>query len=143
MSLPTGLSYTGYNGALTQVNGGGSGLTGSVISGRSVNMRHIARELKGIGSLRLRVIMRALAAGGSGQAITGGSYYRTKASTSQVDFGGQVPIESVTLGGASGNTAAGDITEVNSYIFNEAFALAPSSYPVDKSGNGGGGKGKF
>jgi len=143
MSLPTGLSYTGYNGALTQLSGGGNGLSGSVISGRSNAMPQIARKLKGIGSLRLRVILRALAGGGSGQAISNGAYTRRVATNDSAAQGGAVLMESVTLGGASGNTAAGDITEVNSYIFNEAFALATTSYPADKSGNGGGGKGKF
>ena len=41
--LPTGLSYTGYNGALVQVNGGGNGLSGSVVDGRSDLMPQIAR----------------------------------------------------------------------------------------------------
>lgn len=140
MSLPTGLSYTGYNGALTQVSGGGNGLSGSVVSGISHALPQIARKLKGIGSLRLRVVLRALAAGGSGQAITGGAYTRRVAVTG-IDQGGAVLMESTTISGASGNTAAGDITEVNAHIFNESFV--PGTYPADKSGNGGGGKGKF
>lgn len=142
MSLPTGLSYSGYNGALTQVSGGGNGTSGTLVDGRSSLMNQIARRLKGLGGLRLRVIMRALNEGGSGQAITGGSYTR-RVAVLGIDQGGKILMESTTIGGASGNTAAGDVTEVKNKIYNAQMALAPSSYPADKSGNGGGDKGKY
>lgn len=141
MSLALGLTYTGYNGALTQVNGGNNGLSGSLVSGRSSAMRAVARRLKGQKNLALRVILRALAAGGSGQAIANGTYAQRIGATGMSPQGGQIQIVTTTANGASGNTAAADITEVNSYIFNESFA--PSTYPNDVSGNGGGGKGKF
>lgn len=145
MSLPTGLTYTGFNGALTQVNGGGTGLSGALVYGRNPTATRIARELKGIKNLPLRVILRALAAGGSGQAIANGTYARRVAATGMSPQGGVIAIETAQTNGTTGNTAAGDITIVNADIFNDDFAPTASQYATagDRSGNGGGGKGKF
>lgn len=143
MSLATGLSYTGYNGALTQVNGGGNGLSGSLIYGKNPLATRLARQLKGIKNKSYRSIMRALVQGGASQAITEGTWVRRQAATGMSAQGGQVVMETATATGASGNTAAADVTEVTAAVFDDGFALAPTSYPRDTSGNGGGGKGKF
>ncbi len=132
--LPTGLSYTGYNGALTQVNGGGNGLSGSVVDGRVNMMPQIARRLKGIAGLRFRAVLRSLANNGSGSS--GASSYVRRVAVQGIEQGGAVAMETVTT--STGNTTADDITEVNNRVFDEVFA--PSSYPADRSGNGGGGK---
>ena len=143
MSLATGLSYTGYNGELTQVNGGGNGLSGSLVYGKNPLATRLARELKGIKNKSYRSIMRALVQGGASQAITEGTWVRRQGATGISAQGGQIVMETVTANGASGNTAAADVTEVTAAVFDDGFALAPTSYPADRSGNGGGGKGKF
>lgn len=134
--LPTGLSYTGYNGALVQVNGGGNGLSGSVVDGRSDLMPQIARRLKGIGGLRLKAVLKSLANNGSGSSAA--SSVVRRAAVQGIGQGGLVQMETLTT--STGSTTAGDVTEVNSSIFDETFGLPPSSYPADRSGNGGGGK---
>ena len=141
MSLATGLSYTGYNGALTQVNGGGNGLSGSLIYGKNPLATRLARELKGLKNKSYRSIMRALVQGGASQAITEGTWVRRQAATGMSAQGGQVVMETATATGASGNTAAADVTEVTAAVFDDTFTVA--SFPRDTSGNGGGGKGKF
>ena len=145
MSLATGLSYTGYNGALTQVNGGGNGLSGSLVYGKNPLATRLARELKGLKNKSYRSIMRALVQGGASQAITEGTWVRRQAATGISAQGGQIVMETVTATGASGNTAAADVTEVTAAVFDDAFALTASQYAsaADRSGNGGGGKGKF
>lgn len=143
MSLATGLSYTGYNGALTQVNGGGNGLSGSLIYGKNPVAVRIARELKGIKNLSYKTVMRALVQGGASQAIANGTWVRRQGITGISAQGGQIVMETATATGASGNTAAADVTEVTAAVFDDTFALVPTSYPSDASGNGGGGKGKF
>lgn len=136
--LPTsGLSYSGYNGALTQVNGGGNGLAGSLVDARPAAMSQLARRLKGIPLLKLKAVLRSLATNGSGSAASA-TYVRRVAATGMSPQGGLIQIETVTA--STGNTAAADVTEVQQRIFDEGFALAPSSYPADASGNGGGGK---
>ena len=141
MSLATGLSYTGYNGALTQVNGGGNGLSGSLIYGKNPLATRLARELKGLKNKSYRSIMRALVQGGASQAITEGTWVRRQAATGMSAQGGQIVMETATAVGASGNTAAADVTEVTAAVFDDSFTVA--SFPRDTSGNGGGGKGKF
>ena len=144
MSLATGLSYTGYNGALTQVNGGGSGLSGSLVNGKNPLTARMARELKGIKNIGLRTIMRALVQGGASQAITGGTWVR-RAAVTGINQGGAILMETATAVGASGNTAAADVTEVTAAVFDDAFAPTASQWATaaDRSGNGGGGKGKL
>lgn len=143
MALATGLSYTGFNGALTQVNGGNNGLSGSSVSGKSLLEHKLARALKHIPNMALRAYMRAATQGGASQALQTTTYVRRQGATGMSPQGGLIIMETVTP--ASGSTVAADVTEITAQVFDKAFAPTAAIYTTgaDKSGNGGGGKGKY
>ena len=54
------------------------------------------------------------------------------------EFGGQREVETVDI--LNRNTAAADATDIDTAVIVSPTAIAPSAYPVDRSGNGGGGR---
>ena len=144
--LPSGLSYTGFNGALTQVNGGGVGTTGSSVNGRPAGYARLAQLLKSIPRRQMKEVLRTLVDNGSGGSISNGTYYRRQALPGNMSMGGLINIEQVTL--ASGTAGAADITILDRRVFNQIFGAPTNSsgtitWPADASGNAGGGKRGF
>lgn len=108
---------------------------------RSPLNRQLGRMLrKGTRSLtRLREVIDTVAAS---QSINGGAavtYKRIEASAAPgnpLSGGGVVDVETVTQIAASQSTTAADVANVDALV---NFDTQPT-YPVDASGNGGGGK---
>lgn len=121
-----------FTGLWNNVYGAPYALTGS----RNKLERDIAIAFEKAGSQPLSAVAIAL----NGSAV-GGTAARTRArvlalrSLSGYDLGGQRAIETVT--DINRATTAADETALDA-IYNGVFAL--TSYPVDRSGNGGGGK---
>jgi hypothetical protein len=114
----------------------------SLQSGRNPLERQIGRILrKGTISLtRLNKVIDTIAAGTSiagGAAVTYKRITATADPGNPVTQGGVVPIQTVTTISASSSTTAADATKIDQIV---GFTAKPSAYPVDKSGNGGGGK---
>lgn len=101
--------------------------------------RAIGRVLKRRSNIRLREVIDTVVAGSSINGAAAVTYQRVKAVPSAgvpVSGGGKVDIETVTVIPGASSTTAADAAQVDAIV---AFSNAPSSYPVDLSGNGGGG----
>ncbi len=109
--------------------------------GRSSGEVSIARLLAKGGFRATRRVMRAL-----NGAAPGGAASETYARVSTADQtgptsigpGGVRAIETATLN--SGVTTAAQETYIDNLVIDPIYNQAPTSYPVDLSGNGGGGK---
>lgn len=107
-----------------------------LLFGRSSAERRAAIALSRGGSRPLRAAMKALSG-----AAAGGAVSDTKAQVQAANgdnVGGARVVETVTL--ITGNTTAAQETYSEARVLDAVFAAEPSSYPVDASGNGGGGK---
>lgn len=106
---------------------------------RSSTEYHVARLLARSGFRGMRRAMKVLTGAAPGSAASE-TYVRVTAPTPFVDttFGGVRAMETVTAN--SGNTTAAQETYIEDKILDMRYNANPSSYPVDTSGNGGGGK---
>lgn len=118
--------------------------TGAVAGYRSVtkkktNLRHVSRLL-GKQSMRATKELFITLINGAVGDTAADSYKRighTVSPGTALVNGGKRTIETVTT--INRATVAGDATTLDDVVADE-WALAPASYPVDKSGNGGGGR---
>lgn len=110
-------------------------------NGRSSNDYFAAMALGRGGQRGVRRIMRVLngAAPGSNATETVARIAPATPFVTNTGGGARV-VETVTE--VNRNTTAGDATYVNSFILDRIYNMTPpiASYPVDLSGNGGGGK---
>ena len=107
---------------------------------RSSVRRNISRLFRKVGVAKLRELMLELtgtAAGASALATR----TRIVAPADSDDIGGVRLTEVIDK--VNRVTAAADETDIDTKVLVSLSAIAPASYPVDASGNGGGGKGGF
>lgn len=100
--------------------------------------KKISRILRKPGARKLKELMLELNGAAAG-APAAASYKRVaaEANFSPASNGGVRTIETVTV--INRNTNAADEAAIDTML-NQKFALSPSQYPVDESGNAGGGK---
>lgn len=140
--MPT-VSWTGFSPTMGANGANVNSTSGQLVDGESSIAKKIAKLLARPGFRPVRRLMRELngAAAGANTAIEN----RTRVKAAQVlntpvAQGGLIVLETVPLLGATvaGRvTAAADETRIDAMIDE---INAPSSYPTDPSGNGGGGK---
>lgn len=116
--------------------------TYAMLSARSYEESAIARVLSRGGFRGVRAVMRRMNGTAVGSTATD-TYARVSAPQGLTDaqaLGGSRTIDTVTS--VSRATVAADLTYENAQFYDKLFNMAPaiSSYPVDGSGNGGGGK---
>lgn len=107
---------------------------------RSTGERAIGVILARQSNRAMRASIRALTGvvSGSSEAT---SYTRATAPAGLTDAQGLGGLRAVEVFAVqTGNTSAADVTYINAQINDAVFNQAPSSYPVDTSGNGGGSK---
>lgn len=133
MSLPGPVTVTGWSNFWGSVAN-----SYAMLYGRSSTQRNMSYPLAGIGPAAFRAIMKALngaAAGGTAAS----TYARVQHSANP---GGLRTIETITLINRATTTADRDL--INTLVIDSIPAELPSTtYPVDLSGNGGGGKSGF
>lgn len=104
--------------------------------GRASTERHASMALTQSGFRAMRRVLRELIGVAPG-ATALDTYARVRAENG--DFvGGARVVETVTTVNAP--TTADQVTYLNALITDGLFLQQPASYPVDLSGNGGGGK---
>jgi hypothetical protein len=112
----------------------------ATIQTRQNALRHANVELKGLGNKAVRKLIVTLLGAAAGATATDATAQRIYQSDlgGGGNLGGLIPIISRTA--INRATTAGDVTDiVNSLTERNVVA----TYPVDKSGNGGGGKRGF
>ena len=138
LTVPT---VTGWQGIQHASNINGEyGTAYAPLFSRSSHERRASIALSRSGFRAARAIMKALTGAAAGDTATD-TYVR--AGTDQqgptlAGPGGARNMETVTTVNAA--TTAGQETAIEARIVDGLFAQAPSSYPTDASGNGGGGK---
>jgi hypothetical protein len=141
--MPT-VSWTGFSPTMGANGANVNSLSGQLVDGESGIARKIAKWLARPQFRPVRELMRELNGVAVGGATAVENRSRVKAKqilNTPVAQGGLIEIETVPLLGATvaGRvTATADQTRINAMIDE---INAPSSYPTDPSGNGGGGKG--
>lgn len=134
-------SYSGYWSSSVGIASAGNEINYNAVSrtGRSSTEYHVARLLAKPGFRGMRRVMKVLTGAAPGSAASE-TYARIVAPTPFVDttFGGARAVETVTAN--SGNTTSAQETYIENNILDMRYNANPSSYPVDTSGNGGGGK---
>lgn len=107
--------------------------------GRTANERLIAFAVARSGFRGMRKAMRVLNGAAPGTDATE-TFSRVSAPPAFADhlMGGVRTLEVVTAN--SGVTTASQVTYIQDKIIDMVFDQEPGSYPVDTSGNGGGGK---
>lgn len=132
-------TITGYQGFWQLHAPTGQGGAYSLYGNRNGVEGQLARAFGRRGFKQTRRLMYALLG-----ASTGGAASETEkrvdapnALTSSQLLGGNRTIETVTI--VSRNTTAADLTTMQATL-NRIYNSSPSTYPVDASGNGGGGK---
>lgn len=137
-------TWTGYSPTLSDAGASLPGLTGRLANGESFVDRKLAQLLRRQQYRPVRRLLRTLtgnAVGAGGNAVENRTRVRAQQEFADpTALGGVVPIETVPLLGATvaGRvTAAADQTRILAMI-DALSALAPASYPLDLSGNGGG-----
>lgn len=106
--------------------------------GRTSQEARIAMNLARPGMKRLRAVMRALNGVAPGAVAPADVHRRVKAPVVADDmaFSGNRVMENVDYGTIT--TTAGHVTALNANIYDKYTST--QFYPVDRSGNGGGGK---
>jgi hypothetical protein len=104
---------------------------------RAAPERTIAHALAKPGMRQLRRVMCTLNGVAPGSAATE-TYARIAVPVNPQSMGGVRVVETVTA--SSGDTTAAQQTYINDELIDRLFNAAPSTYPVDASGNGGGNK---
>lgn len=142
--MATTISWTGYSPTMGASGANVASLAGSLVDGESGVAKKLAKLVIKPQLRPLRALLRVLNGnnvGAGGNAVSNRSRVQALvALNTPLINGGLVPIETVPLLGATvaGRvTATADQTRWNS-ILDEINA--PSSYPTELSGNGGGGK---
>jgi hypothetical protein len=97
--------------------------------------RNLARLMHMTAQRDVGAVMVALNGVAPGQTATVTHAYVQARQTDGLNFGGQVPIVQTTL--INRITTPADVTQLNT-LYKPTFA--PTVYPVEKSGNSGGGK---
>ena len=112
----------------------------TMLYSRSTLERRLGVELARQSNRAARATIRALTgvAPGSSKANTQARVSAPAGLTDPQMLGGLRVIDTVTI--QSGNTAAADVTYINALINDAVYNQAPSSYPTDAAGVGGGGK---
>jgi len=115
-----------------------------LLFGRNSNDYMAAMALGRAGQRGVRRIMRVLNGATAGGAAVE-TYARVQAAIPLTanNGGGVRVVETVTV--ENRNTTAADVTYVNTQMIDRIYNMTPpiASYPVDLSGNGGGGKRGF
>ena len=131
---PGGVSFTGYTNTLGNGPANADATGGTVYyNGLTQGDDRLAKMFRNGGAtLNLRRVITTLLG-----AAVGGVAVQTKVQIQgqQGSPGGLIPLETITLMNRA--TTANDMAAVNALMFRTVF---PASYPVDVSGNGGGGK---
>lgn len=111
----------------------------SLISTKKTNGRHVSRLLGKQSMRALKELMLTVTGAAAGQTAAD-SYARIQHEVAPgvaLANGGQRTIESVTT--VNRATTSDDVTTIQDIIADE-WSLTPAQYPVDLSGNGGGGR---
>lgn len=143
--MPT-ITWAGFSPTLGAGSANTVALTGTLVDGGSPLEKKIAQHMRRPQFRPLRRLLRVLdgnAVGGGGNAIENRTRVTANVVLGNVSQGGLIPIETVPLLGATTAgrvTATADQTRLNAMIDE---LTGPTSYPVDASGNGGGGKNGF
>jgi hypothetical protein len=106
--------------------------------GRTSQEARIAMNLARPGMRRLRAIMRTLNGVAPGATAPADTHRRIKAPViaDDLSFSGNRTMETIDYGSVT--TTAGHVTALNANIYDKYTGT--QFYPVDRSGNGGGGK---
>lgn len=112
----------------------------AMLYGRSTMERRLSLELARQSNRAARATIRALTgvAPGSSKANTQARVSAPAGLTQNDQLGGLRVVDVVNI--QTGNSTAADVTYINALINDSVYNQAPSSYPADASGNGGGGK---
>lgn len=122
---------------------GGANVYAPLFARSSIERRASIALSRG-GARALRAAMLALSGAAAGGTAT--------STHTRVDATGQGPTNAAMLGGSrtmetftsiNRATTAADETFTETYVITGLAAAAPSTYPTDASGNGGGGKVRF
>ena len=128
-----------HNSQFWEYNGGYNNAGGApynLLINRDQIVMRIAGRLRAKGNRKVAALMDSLLGAAVGQQAT--SSYKRVTETPQfsnVGLGGARPLETRTI--INRPSTAADLTLLDR-MHNETFK--PAAYPVDKSGNGGGGK---
>lgn len=131
------VTWTGYSPTLGAGSANTAALTGTLVDGSSPIEKKISALVRKPQFRKLRELMDDLngAAVGANTALVTRARVEARVQLGNVSQGGLVPIETQTI--INRVTATADQTQINSILDDVVF---PSPYPVDASGNGGGGK---
>ena len=112
----------------------------AMLYSRSTLERRLSLELARQSNRAARATIRALTGvvPGSSKANTQARVSAPAGLTQNEQLGGLRVVEVVNI--QTGNTAASDVTYINALINDSVYNQAPTSYPADLSGVGGGGK---
>lgn len=134
-------SWSGFYSATVGRPGAGNEVSYDLMPryGRSSHERIASMMLGKSGFRGIRRVMRALNGVAPGSNATE-TYARVTAPAAFDDdaLGGTRVVETVTV--VNANTTAAQQTYLNAKLLDMIYAQAPTSYPIDLSGNGGGNK---
>lgn len=139
IAVPTVTGYSAFWQVVSNINGE-VGVPYAIRFSRSSHERRASLALSRSGFRAVRELMETLNGAAAGGTATD-TY--AQAGTNQqgptaVGPGGARTIDTITT--VNRATVAADVTALNARVVQGLFLQAPTSYPVDVSGNGGGGK---
>ena len=138
---PTVTGYSPFYSSTAGIAGSGNEASYNAVSrtARSSTEMEVSRALARPGFRGMRRVMLVLTGAAAGSAASE-THKRVAAPTpfNLSTGGGLRSIETVTDN--TGNTTSAQETYIENRILNARYAANPSSYPVDLSANGGGGK---
>ena len=129
------ITYTGWNGLLSAMNL--TPTSGTLIDGQALLYKKIARAVNRPSMRRARAIMRGLSNSTNAAGSVGDTISSTYKRVSHSVIGGVQTIETVNALASAASTSTQQ-TEQNDNVYDDK--TAPSTYPTEASGNGGGGQ---
>jgi hypothetical protein len=142
IAVPTVTGYSAFWQNVSNINGE-VGVPYAMRFSRSSHERRASIALSRSGFRAVRELMVTLngVAPGSAALDTYAQASASQQGPTVTGPGGVRTIDTITT--VNRNTAASDVTTLNARVVDGLFVQAPSSYPTDASGNGGGGKVRF
>ena len=142
IAVPTVTGYSAFWQNVSNINGE-AGVPYAMRFSRSSHERRasIAMSRSGFRAVRRLILTLNGVAPGATATDTYAQAGTNQQGPTAVGPGGVRNIDTITT--VNRVTAAGDVTTITNRIIDGLFVQAPSSYPTDASGNGGGGKVRF
>lgn len=142
IAVPTVTGYSAFWSAVSNINGE-VGAPYAMRFSRSSHERRASIALSRSGFRAVRELMVTLNGVAPGQTAldTYAQAGTTQQGPTAIGPGGVRTVDTITT--VNRVTTAGDVTTLNARVIDGLFVAAPTSYPTDASGNGGGGKVRF